>query len=66
MAVEQGGRFAFLAATTGMEEGELRPALERLVSLNLVDVQGTLDDRRFSIHSLTRSFLHKQMVNWWT
>jgi len=66
MAAKQGGRVALLAATIGSDESAVAAALERLATLNLVDMHGTLHDRRFSIHSLTRSFLHKQVVDWWT
>ncbi|MBX3051723.1 MAG: helix-turn-helix domain-containing protein [Caldilineaceae bacterium] len=65
LAVEQGGRAAHLAATAGMAEGQLHAALERLVALNLVHVWGTINDRRFAIHSLTRAFLHKRVADWW-
>lgn len=65
LAAEQGGRLAHLVAASGLAESEMVAALEQLVTLNLVNVQGSLNDRRFSIHSLTRSFLHRQVAEWW-
>jgi len=64
LAGEQGGRLAHLVATSGLAEREMLAALEQLTTLNLVNAHGTLDDRRFSIHSLTRSFLHRQVAQW--
>ena len=53
-----------LHATCGLEHGALREALRQLVTLNLVDVRGGLNDRRYTIHNLTRAFLHKQVILW--
>jgi len=61
---EQGGRFDLIAATCDLPPVELRAALERLVTLNLVDVRGDLHDCRYTIHSLTRAFLHEQVIQW--
>jgi hypothetical protein len=61
---EQGGRFDLLAATCDLSEPALRIALERLVTFNLVDVRGDLHDCRYTIHSLTRAFLHEQVIRW--
>ncbi len=61
---EQGGRFELLAATCDLPCVALRAALEQLVALNLVDVRGDLYDCRYTIHSLTRAFLHEQVIRW--
>lgn len=61
---EQGGRFELLAATCDLPPIALRAALERLVTFNLVDVRGDLHDCRYTIHSLTRAFLHEQVIRW--
>lgn len=49
--------------------GEFAPeivhtALRRLVTLNLVDARGDHNERHYSIHGLTRTFLHKQVLDW--
>lgn len=44
----------------------VREALEQLVLQNLVICQGTLQERRYRLHSLTRTFLHEQVVQWQT
>lgn len=47
-----------------LTENELRQAFHTLIELNLVDSRGNLHERRYSIHSLTRTFLHEQVLQW--
>lgn len=54
----------YLAEVGDLERDELRMALNQLVSLNLVDARGGLNDRRYSIHNLTRTFLEEQVARW--
>ncbi len=61
---EQGSKFELLAATCDVAEVDLREALEQLVTRNLVDVHGDLHERRYTIHSLTRTFLQEQVLHW--
>ncbi len=61
---EEGGRFDLLAAMCELDEGTLRQALDTLVTLNLVEARGDLFERRYTIHSLTRAFLHEQVIRW--
>ena len=53
-----------LQAMCELPTAELRTALETLVSFNLVEVRGDLHERRYTIHSLTRAFLHEQVLRW--
>jgi hypothetical protein len=48
----------------GVTEAVVHTALQRLVRLNLVDVRGDHTERRYSIHGLTRTFLHEQVIHW--
>ncbi|MBX3011247.1 MAG: hypothetical protein KF832_07055 [Caldilineaceae bacterium] len=41
---------------------DVRKALNQLVTLNLIDTRGTFHDRRYTIHGLTRTFLHEQIL----
>lgn len=61
---EQGGKLALLETITELSTAELRAALDTLVTMNLVDVRGDLHERRYTIHSLTRAFLHEQVLRW--
>lgn len=64
LAARSGTTLAHLAALTGFEEEALYPALDLLIRLSLVDVGGTLTERRYHIHRLTETFLHKQVLKW--
>jgi len=61
---ERGADEDYLQGTCGLPPGELRDALDHLVTLNLVDRLGDLHHSRYTIHSLTRSFLHNQVLKW--
>ncbi len=64
LASESGASIEFLRAMSRLEPGQLQDALEQLVTLNLVDSRGSLRERCYSIHSLTRSFLLQQVLKW--
>ncbi len=60
-----GGSLPQLAAISAMELGALSNALAELVTLNLVDARAPLlDERLYSIHALTRTFLLEQVARW--
>lgn len=61
---EEGGRFEMLASMCELDESTLRQALDTLVTLNLIEARGDLYERRYTIHSLTRAFLHEQVLRW--
>ena len=54
----------FLAEVSGLSVGDIRMGLNHLARLNLVDARGGMNERRYSIHGLTRSFLHDHVLNW--
>ncbi|MEM7125378.1 MAG: NB-ARC domain-containing protein [Chloroflexota bacterium] len=63
--VHEGGEdLAFLGQVANLSDGDLRKGLNKLVTLNLVNVHGDLHSRRYNIHSLTRTFLYRQVVLW--
>lgn len=65
LLVHPGGEsLEFLAATGKFTVGDVRLALNKLVLQSLVDVRGDLHQRRYSIHSLTRTFLQEQVAKW--
>ncbi len=59
-----GETLEFLASICGMDVGDVRNGLNTLVLRNLVDVRGGLHERRYSIHSLTRTFLQDDIGKW--
>lgn len=59
-----GGDLDLLATISQLSPDALRDGLAQLVRRNLVDVRGDLRQRLYSIHSLTRTFLHQQVLRW--
>ena len=60
-----GSTFEHLAAISGLSSAPLQDALEALVGFNLVDrLSDNLDDVRYAIHGLTRTFLLEQVAKW--
>ncbi len=53
-----------LVEVSGLQDEGLHDALEGLVRRNLVDIRGDLFQRRYTIHSLTRTFLLEQVAQW--
>jgi hypothetical protein len=60
----KGEDLPFVVAVTGLDEEEVMNALDKLMILNLVNCQRDKPTYRYSIHSLTRSFLHQQALKW--
>ena len=63
----QGEDFEFLRHTTSLDTAILINALNKLVDLNLVNrhYRDSLDENRYTIHSLTRTFLTTQILKKW-
>ena len=64
LVAETGSTLDEIKAFSDIDDRQLHRALGRLVRLNLVDCRGSLTDRRYSLHNLTRSFLHRQVIDW--
>jgi hypothetical protein len=60
---EEGGRLAQIAAAAELAEADAATCLQRLVSFSLVNVGGSLQERRYSVHQLTQTFLTQQSSN---
>jgi hypothetical protein len=64
LVAESGGGLAQLGALSELYEESLAAALTQLVRLCLVNVRGTVEARRYSIHRLTESFLLSEVLKW--
>jgi hypothetical protein len=64
LAPVSGADLAFLAMASALDPGDLRDAVETLIRLNLVDHRSNLHESRYTIHSLTRTFLLEQVTLW--
>ena len=63
-ATPQGATLEHLVGVSQLPAADLRAALQQLVALNLVNRAGALNESRYTIHSLTRTFLLEQVVQW--
>ncbi len=54
----------YIVAVTGLKDEDVMNAIAKLMILNLVSCQRDKPVYRYSIHSLTRSFLHQQALKW--
>lgn len=64
LVADPGGSLEYLVDVSGLDPATVSDALDRLMRLNLVDSQGDLSERRYTIHGLTRTFLQEQVVKW--
>lgn len=53
-----------IAGLSGIDQQTLVEALDMLVQFNLVERSDELRERRYRVHSLTRTFLHEQVLRW--
>ncbi|MEZ4645485.1 MAG: hypothetical protein R3E31_22590 [Chloroflexota bacterium] len=61
---EMGGSTEYLQTISGLTETEIWPALQELRSRSLLEVHGSLQQRRYGIHRLTETFLQTEIINW--
>lgn len=64
LVAESGGGLAQIEALGELDDQQLTAALKQLVLLSLVNVRGALEDRRYSIHRLTETFLLQEVIKW--
>jgi hypothetical protein len=64
MPLTQKGTLKQLLALSRLELAELQAALQQLATLSLLQVEGDLDERRYSIHRLTETFLLSEAITW--
>ncbi len=63
LVTEEGGRLEQIAAASELDEDEAATCLHRLATLSLVNVGGSLQERRYSLHQLTQTFVARQSSN---
>lgn len=64
LLAESGGQPDYLAVISGLDGIDLWPALQELRGRSLVEVQGTLEEKRFGLHRLTETFLRTEIIDW--
>jgi hypothetical protein len=55
---------AQMRAISGLGKKQLVNAIQELSQRSLLEVRGTPTERRYTIHSLTRTFLHSEIIHW--
>lgn len=64
LVAESGGGLDQIAVLCELDEQGMMAGLKQLVDLCLVNVQGTLEARRYRIHRLTETFLLEEVLRW--
>ena len=60
LVADEGGQLEQIAAAAELSEDEVAACLHRLAILSLVMVSGSLHERRYFLHQLTRTFVARQ------
>ncbi len=60
LVTEEGGRLEQIAAAAELDKDDTTTCLHRLANLSLMNVGGTLQERRYSLHQLTQTFVARQ------
>ncbi|MBV7339467.1 AAA family ATPase [Chloroflexi bacterium TSY] len=56
--------FAALGMISDLQVDQLHHALQQLIALSLVQVRGDLENRLYSLHRLTETFLMNEVLQW--
>lgn len=64
LVAESGGTPEYLQKLSGLSEANFWPVLQELRHRSLVEVRGTIHEKRYGIHRLTETFLHTEIIHW--
>jgi hypothetical protein len=64
LVAETGALPQQMMAMSGLGENDFWPAVTELFSRSLLEVRGTVRERRYSIHRLTETFLRTEIIDW--
>lgn len=64
LVAETGALPQQMRAFSALSEEEFWPAVHELFARSLLEVRGTVNERRYSIHRLTETFLRTEIVGW--
>ena len=53
-----------IRAISELSENAFWPAVSELISRSLLEITGTIHERRYSIHRLTETFLRTEIIGW--
>lgn len=61
---ESGGSPDYLQSISGLAADRFWPALQELRTRSLLEVRGTLQEKRYGVHRLTETFLRTEIIQW--
>lgn len=61
---ETGGLPDYLQAISNLPEDRFWPALQELRTRSLLEVRGTIQEKRYGVHRLTETFLRTEIIDW--
>ncbi len=61
---ETGGQPDYLQSISGLTDEQFWPALHELRNRSLLEVRGTLQEKRYGVHRLTETFLRTEIIDW--
>ncbi len=61
---ESGGLPDYLQTISGLAAERFWPALHELRNRSLLEVRGTMQERRYGVHRLTETFLRTEIIHW--
>lgn len=64
LAADSGATPEQLQVISRLEPSQMLPAIQELIRRSLLEVRGSLNERRYAIHSLTRTFLLHEISHW--
>lgn len=64
MVAESGGEPRYLMAISGLQEATFWFAVQQLRARTLLEVRGTLEEKRYGVHRLTETFVRSEIVHW--
>lgn len=64
LIAEAGALPAHMRAISNLSEERFWPAVSELISRSLLEIKGTIHERRYGIHRLTETFLRTEIIGW--
>lgn len=64
LVAESGALPEQMLAISNLSDNAFWPAVSELISRSLLEIQGTIHERRYGIHRLTETFLRTEIIGW--
>ncbi len=64
LVAASGGSIEYLKRISGLADTQLWPALQGLRNRSLLEVRGTVQEKKYGIHRLTETFLQTEIIHW--